>query len=219
MSPGLLDKLGPSIYGLAFKIGIGLIAVIVLAGLFFASKYGFAWWKKRKSFKITAVIYNPDGTFYIDRIGKFKDVDGIDKMLFLKNSAESMPVIDPKYIRALTITLWRYGIGQYAVIPPKVWEKLSPADFKIDVINMQQKNFAFLEQRAAISRWASLKDAIQKWAPYITFIVLAIVTGVVCWFLLKFGIGIFDKVAAERVAECAKVLGGGSLPAGATPAA
>lgn len=214
---GLLDKLGPTLYGLAFKIGLGLIVVLGLTGLFFASKYGFAWYKKRKSYKISAVIFNPDGTWYTDKIGKFKTQDNIDKMLFLNNVNETMPVIDPKYIRALRVVLWRYGIGQYAVIPPQVWEKMTPAAFKIDVINMQQKNFAFLEQRAAVSRWAYLKDTLTKLAPYITLIILAIVTGVAVWFMLKTGMTFFDKVAAERAAECARVLGGGSLPAGAAP--
>jgi len=90
---------------------------------------------------------------------------------------------------------------------------MRPEDFKIEVINMQMKNFAFLEQRAAVSRWAAMKDALQKWAPYITFIILAIVTGVVCWFMLKtYQQGVAD-LASTRMAECSRLFGGGSAPA------
>ena len=102
-----------------------------------------------------------------------------------RGTKETMPVIPPKYIRNSSVTLWRYDVGQYAVIPPQVFERLDPKNFKIDVINMQQKNFAFLEQRAAVSRWAYMKDALARWAPYITIIILVIAAGAIAWFLLN----------------------------------
>jgi hypothetical protein len=204
---GLMQTLGPTAFKLGLQLGMGLVAIIILAALFFASRYGFAWWKKRKSFIITACIFNPDGTFYIEQIGKFRGLDGIDKMEFITHKDETCPVIDPRYIRAKKVTLWRYAPGQYAVIPPTVWQKMKPEDFKIEVIDLQMKNFAFLEQRAAVSRWAYIKDLIQKYAAYITILFVLIFAGVAIYFIMKTGISMFADVAAQRVAECTKLLG------------
>ena len=204
--------LGPLVTKLIMQVGFGIIAVIILAVLFFSSKYYFAWRKKRKSYRVSAVIFNPDGTWYMQLIGKFKGKDNIDKMEFI-NSTETCPVINPKYIRANKVCLWRYGPEQYAVIPPTIWERMNPEDFKIDVIDLQMKNFAFLEQRAAVSRWAYMKDMIQKYAPYITVLLVLIFAGISIYFIMKAAIGMFGDAVAQRVAECSSIVGGGSAPA------
>jgi len=77
------------------------------------------------------------------------------------------------------------------------------------------KNFAFLEQRAAVSRWAYTKDLIQKYGPYITVLLVLVFAGVAIYFMMKTGIGMFGDATAQRVAECARLLGGGSAPPGA----
>jgi hypothetical protein len=210
---GLMSVLGPTAFKLGLQLGMGLVAIVILAALFFASRYGFAWYKKRKSYVITAAIYNPDGTFYIEQIGKFRGLDGIDKMEFINHKDETCPVIDPRYIRSKRVTLWRYAPGQYAVIPPTVWQKMRPEDFKIEVINLQMKNFAFLEQRAAVSRWAYIKDLIQKYAAYITVLLVLIFAGVAIYFIMKTGMAMFSDVAGQRVAECTKLLGITNTPA------
>lgn len=196
---------------LFLKVGFALIACVILAGLFFAAKYGMKWRQRKKAFKIKAIIHNPDGTWFTDVIGKFKDKDDIDKMLFLEMK-ESMPVIDPKYIIANSVELWRYAPGQYAVIPPRTWGR-NPKDFKIEIINMQAKNFAFLEQRAAVSRWAFIKDAMQRWAPYITVLLILVLGGVAIWLISKMAYSMFGEATAARLAECTKMFGGGSVVA------
>lgn len=200
-----MATLSSAAMGLFIKVGTGLMIVIALVGLFFAAKYFRKWRQRKKSFKISAIIHNPDGTWFIDKIGKFRDSDNIDKMLFL-SMKESMPVIDPKYIIANQCELWRYGPGQYAVIPPRTWHR-NPKDFKIEVINMQAKNFAFLEQRAAVSRWAFIKDAMQKWAPYITVLLILVLGGVAIWLIAKMAFSMFDEATAARLTDCAKMLG------------
>jgi len=207
----ILDSLGSTTFSLLMKVGLGLVIVVILGILYFASRMGFSWYKKRKTFKINACIIHPDGSFTIRQIGKFKGRDGIDKMEFL-GSSETMPVIPPKYIRSNTVMLWRYDVGQYAVIPPKVWIKMNPKDFKIEVVDMQMKNFVFLEQRAAVSRWAFVKELMQKYAPFITIIILSICAGVIAWFMLKFGLNIFEDVTQQRTADCLKILGSGVSP-------
>jgi len=206
-----LDSLGPVIFKLVMQVGFGVLAVIILAGLFFASKYYFAWRKKKKSFRVQAVIFNPDGTWYTQWIGKFKGKDNMDKMEFM-GSNETCPTVDPKYIRANKVCLWRFSVGQYAVIPPYIWEKMNPKDWKIDVIDLQMKNFAFLEQRSAISRWSYTKDLLQKYGAYITVLLVLVFAGVAIYFMMKTAIGMFGDAAAARILECSKLLGGGSAP-------
>jgi len=128
-------------------------------------------------------------------------------MLF-QGTSETMPVIPTENIRANQVVLWRYAPGQYAVIPPRMWDKVTPEKFGIEVINMQAKNFAFLEQRAAVSRWAYIKDTLQRMAPYLTMLVLAIMVGVSCWFLMKLGYSIYTDAIHARILDCKQLLGG-----------
>lgn len=203
----------PNIGGIAssgYKLGYNILFIFVaLVGitiLFFGTRFFFSWYKTRKNFKVTAVIYNPDGTFYIKKIGKFRTKDNIDKMCF-QGSSETMPVIDPKHIRANRVTLFRYGVGQYAVIPPHVWQNVDLKKWKIDLINMQMKNFAFLEQRAAVSRWAYIKDLLTRWAPYMTMLIVGLVVGVSLWFLMRTGFNIFQEAITARTMDCQRLLG------------
>jgi len=197
-----------TLVSLSMKIGLGVLSVIGIGILFYFSKMGMKWYKKRKTYKIQALIHNVDGMFWLDKIGKFKTNDNIDKMVFL-NSGETMPVIDPKYIIANQVQLWRYAPGQYAVVPPRVWGK-DPKDFKIDIIDFQMKNFAFLEQRAAVSRWAFIKDLMTKYAPYITVLLILVLGGVAIYFITKMNLSEFNQVIAARMEECTRLVGGGS---------
>jgi hypothetical protein len=206
-------SIGGTTFTMGFQLLLALVVIVLLIILFFGTRWGFTAYKKWKNFKITAVVFNPDGTWYTRKIGKFRTKDNIDKMLFL-GSTDTMPVIDPKYIRANRVTLWRYGVGQYAVLPPRMWEQMDPKNFKIEVINFQMKNFAFLEQRAAVSRWAYVKDALLKWAPFIVIGVVAIACGVMVWFMMKLGMDFFNQVVGQRIAECKSVLGTAITPTG-----
>lgn len=201
---------GTTISSTAFKSGFQLLIAVVIifiaAVLFFVSKFVFSWKKQRKNFKVNAVIYNPDGTWQVKRIGKFRTKDNVDKMLFM-GSNETMPVIEPRYIRANTVTLFRYAPGQYAVIPPKMWESIDLKKFSIELINMQMKNFAFLEQRAAVSRWAYIKDLLNRWGPYLTLLVICITSGVIIWFMMKLGYNIFSDAVIARTLECKQLIG------------
>lgn len=197
-------SLGSTAMGLFFNIGYAFLGIIFLVILYFASKRWRKWRNRKKQYKINVVIFNRDGTFMIDKMGKFKDIDGIDKMLFL-NLRESMPVIDPENIRANQACLWRYAPQQFAVIPPKMWGK-DPKSFGIEIINFQMKNFAYLEQRAAISRWQKTLSLIQQWAPYITVLLVLILGGVAIWFITKMNNEQYAQIVAARVAECKNLI-------------
>jgi hypothetical protein len=200
--------LGSSAFKLGYNILTAFVIIVGLTVVFFAVRMGTQAWKKKKQYKVTANIYNRDGTFFTRRMGKFKTSDGVDKMLF-QGSNETMPVIPTENIRANQCTLWRYAPGQYAVIPPRMWDKLTPEKFGIEVINMQAKNFAFLEQRAAVSRWAYIKDMLQRLAPYMTMLILAVMVGVACWFLMKLGYNIFGDAVKARTLDCRQLMGVG----------
>lgn len=197
--------MGSAATGLFLKIGLGFLIVIILAALFFGVKYGMKWRKRKKNFKIDVVIYNPDGTWYTDKIGKFRGDDNMDKMVF-ESSGETMPVIDLKHIVALKATLWRYAPGQYAVVPPRIWGR-KPKDFGLEIIDYQMKNFAYLEQRAAVSRWAYIKDLMQKWAPWITAVLILVLAGTAIYFIAQMASGMFAESARIRFQECIQVVG------------
>lgn len=211
--------------GLAMIIMRVIIFGIVILGCFFGTKF---YVKKRnhlKNFKIKAFITNPDGSHMFCKIGRFKDKDGMQKMLFLHEvptlfgfkswqqwKGETMPVINPKNIVSLSVHLFRYGPSQYAVIPPETYRTLDIKKFNIQLINMHMLEFKGLEQRAGISRWAAMKKSLQEWAPWITLGIIAICAGVSIFFIVKMGMAEFAKVTAARVAECNTLIGGGSAP-------
>ena len=197
-------SLGSSALKLVMNVGWAILGVVFLIALYFISRWFTKRKNKKKQYKIKAIIFNRDGTWFTDVLGKFKDKDDIDKMLFL-DLKESMPVIDPANIRANQVALWRYAPSQFAVIPPSMWGK-DPKDFKIDIINYQMKNFAYLEQRAAISRWQKTLSLMQQWAPYITVLLVLILGGVAIWFITKMNNEQYASIVAARVAECRSLI-------------
>ncbi len=214
--------------GLFMTIMRVVIIILVAVACFFGTRFYLKARKTRNNYKINALISNPDGSHYICKIGKFKAKDGMQKMLFMQRykglfgieywsemKGETMSVINPKNIVNLSIHLFRYGPSQYAVIPPEVYRTIDIKKFGIDLINMHMLEFKGLEQRAGISRWASIKDKLQQFGPWITLFIMACVLGVSIWFITKLGMSEFSQVAAARFAECSQVMGGGSAPVGA----
>lgn len=205
-----------------------VLIIIVVAVCFFGTRFYVKRKKFLRNFRINALISNPDGSHMKCRIGKVRDKDEMQKMLFLQEvpmiffgiktwevwKGESMPVIDPKNIVSLSVHLFRYGPSQYAVIPPTVYRTLDINKFGIQMINMHMLEFKGLEQRAGISRWAAIKKSLQEWAPWITLGIIALCAGVSIYFIVKLGMTEFAKVTAARVAECKGLIGGGSAPLG-----
>lgn len=219
-----------SITGVAGGMFMTLMRVVLVIIVALICFFGTRMYAKKKkflrNFKINALVSNPDGSHMKCRVGKVKDKDGMQKMLFLHEvpmvlfgfkiwevwKGETMPVIDPKNIVSLSVHLFRYGSGQYSVIPPTVYRTLDIKKFGITMINMHMLEFKGLEQRAGISRWAAIKKSLQEWAPWITLGIIALCAGVSIYFMVQLGITEFAKVTAARVAECKGLIGGGSAP-------
>jgi hypothetical protein len=199
-------EIGGIVSGMAGTLGKIVLMLVVAAAGFFGTKFLKKAKGKKKAYAITAVISNPDGSHYVDYIGKFKDKDNLDKMKFKLHKLDTCPVINPKYIVSRSIHLFRYGPGEFAIIPPTVYRQLDPKSFKIKLINMNMLAFKGMEQRAAISRWQTNKDKIEQWLPWIT-IVLCVgcalgaiyLSGQTSASLVKDGI-------AARTTECSELI-------------
>jgi len=221
-----LDGLSDSASSLLLLIGKILAITIFAIGLFFLVKYTKAAMKKRKAFKIDAHVSFPDGSHILWKCGKFRDKDKLEKMLFMRKvkgifglkywaeiKGETMPVIEPSHIVSNTVHLFRYGVAQYAVIPPTVYRDTElTKQFNIKLINQNMLHWKGLEQRAQISRWAAMKNKMQELTPWIVTLLILVLAGVAIYFLVQMGITQFDKVTATRMAECSKIIGGGSAP-------
>ena len=218
-----------SLAGAASGLFMTVMRVVLIGGVALAGFFGTRMYAKHRkfknNFKIKAVVSNPDGSHMFCKIGKFKDKDGMQKMLFLREvrglfgikswdvwKGETMSVINPKQIVNLSVHLIRYGPSQYAVVSPTVYRTLDIKKFGIQLINMHMLEFKGLEQRAGISRWAAIKKSMQELAPWITLGIIAICAGVSIYFIVKMGMSEFAKVTAARVAECKGLIGGGSAP-------
>jgi hypothetical protein len=207
--PASLTTIGSSAFKMGMNVGMMILVVVVVVvfggGAYFLMKK----YKDAKKMNINAIIHHPDGSITTSKCGKYNK-GGIDKIIF-KSSKETMPVIDPKYIKNKHVELYRYGVGQYAVIPPKMWTNIDLNKFNIELIDMQMKNFVFLEQRAAVSRWAFVKDQLQKLAPFIVALLVLIFAGVVIYFIMKMALQMFGQVTAQRMADCASFFSGTSF--------
>jgi len=222
----VMENLTSSAGSLIMLVGKILVIIIAAVILFFASKTIQREVKKRKSFKITAFVTNPDGSHMIYKTGKFKDKDGLEKMLFMRKvkmlfgikawapiKGESMPVIEPTHIVSLTVHLFRYGISQYSVIPPTLYRDSNLLEREgIKLINMNALHWKGLEQRAAISRWALMKDKMAKLTPWITLLLIVIVGGVAIYFIAKMALSMYGDAIAARTLDCMNLVGGGSAP-------
>jgi len=166
-----LGSIGGIVGNLAGTMGKIILIVAVAAAGFFGTKYFKKFRAKRKLMSVTAFISNPDGSHYVDYIGKVKDKDGLDKMMFKIHKTDTCPVISPKYIVNKSIHLFRYGPGEFAIIPPVVYRTLDPTKFNIQLISQNMLAFKGMEQRAAITRWQTNKDRLQQWLPWITIII------------------------------------------------
>jgi hypothetical protein len=197
--------IGDTIYNTLYKFLVPVVIFVVLVGGGLIAKYIKGYVQKKKSFKLQSLIITPDGNWYLDAWGNYKHGDGIDKLIS-KATKDTIPVVPVKYIRGGKVILYRYGKGQYAVIPPWVFERIDLKHFNIELVNLQMKNFVYLEQRAAVARWQYVKDLMNRWAPWIT---LALVCAAICvciWFMLKTGYNIYDSAVAQRLAECKNIL-------------
>jgi len=201
----IIGSITDAAFNIIFNSLTWILGGIAVVGLFFASKYITRWNKKRKSYTLQALVIKPDGNWYVDWLGYFDHADHIDKLHF-KGKDWTMPLIPSHLVRANQVILYNYGPKQFAVIPPRMWEKIDLKKFDIELINTQAKNFAFLEQRAAVSRWAYIKDLMTKMAPWIALVLIVASASIAIWFLMKLGLSIFGQVTAQRVLECSKLL-------------
>jgi hypothetical protein len=222
----VMENLQGSAGSLLMLVGKILAIVVFAVIVFFASRMIQREIKKRKSFKISAHITNPDGSHMLWKCGKFKDKDKLEKMLFMRRvkmlfgmkawapiKGESMPVINPSHIVSNTVHLFRYGISQYAVIPPTVYRNPELLEKEgIKLINMNALHWKGLEQRAAISRWAAMKDKMAKLTPWITLFLIVVVAGVAIFFISKMALSMYTDAVAARTIECSSLVGGGSAP-------
>jgi hypothetical protein len=201
-----LGELGGIALGLLGTVGKVLIAIIALIALYFGTKQIKKFRLRKNNFKITAFISNPDGSHYMDKIGKFKDKDGMDKMLFKINKTDTCPVINPKYIRNNSIHLFRYGPGEFAIVPPETYQHVDLGKFGIKLIPMNMLSFKGMEQRAAITRWQTKKDKLQQIAPWITIVVCVACALGAIYFVSQYTTQAQQVANAARIQECNQLI-------------
>lgn len=211
---GELQKIGTTAFNIMYNSLTWIVIGMLIAAVFGAYWYFKKWNRKRKSYTLTALIIKPDGDWYTDMLGYFPHGDNVDK-LHMKKMDWTLPLIPSEFIRNNKCILYNYGVKQFAIVPPSVWSKLDLSKPKIELINMQMKNFVFLEQRAAVSRWAYLKDLMTKMAPWIALVLIVAAGITIVWFVTKFSLNMWNNVTGARLAECKALLPQLQLP---TPA-
>lgn len=201
-----LGEVGEIAGGLLGNIGKIVLIIIILVALFFGTKKLKKIRLERKNYKITAVISTPDGTHYSDLIGKFKDKDGMEKMKFKHNKMDTCPIINPKYIVGNSISLFRYGPSEFAIIPPECYRNAKPENFGIKLINQNMLAFKGMEQRAAITRWQTNKDKLQQWLPWITILICVAMALTSIYFVYTYASEETTKAIGIRSQECSVLL-------------
>ena len=201
-----IGEMGGIVSNLLGTIGKVILLIIVAFGGFFGTKLITKHRSKKKKLMIRAIISNPDGSHYMDYIGKVKDKDGIDKMMFKFHKTDTCPVIPNKHIVNNSIHLFRYGPSEFAIIPPEMYRNIDVNKFGIKLIPMNMLTFKGLEQRAAITRWQTSKDKLQQWMPWITIIICVGLALGSIYLVAQYTQDNVIKITEVRNQECAELL-------------
>jgi len=206
---GVVATLGSAAYKLLYN-GLTIVVTIALVAAIYGLYYAYKRWKvKKNSFKkpagVSVLVVKRDGSWFTDTLGYYRHPDKIDKLTF-KNIGHTIPMLPSNCVRGGQAILFNYAPKQYCAVPCNLWERIDLKKFNIEVVNMQMKNFVFLEQRAAVSRWAYVKDLMMKLAPWITIVLVGAVAVTMVWFIAKFGMDVWGQIIAARTTECSQLI-------------
>ena len=167
--------------------------------------------KKVKSKKGTALWIDSSGAIRT----RIFDISPIDKeyVVISFNKKESYK-IKRFYLRGNRVVIYKKDNDKITVQDPN---KLSHLDLKsqnIKVLRFNLQNSALQESKAAIYRWTSPKDVVDKLGPIFKLMFICIAVGVIGWAAFEFAAYALEIISRSRLMDCAQLFPNAPNPVG-----
>lgn len=199
-------------FGDLAKIGGGMImnviyiigALLLMAALYYITRWFQKNSKKQKAFTINADILDMNGVIEFDKMAFMKsEFTGMLEMCFQTRKGDTIPPIPKHLIKAGRVTLLNYAPGHYAVIDTaKTIRNYEAGINKVVLFNLGMKKYLLSKQRAIMNKAEQRKKNWDTWGPWVTLFGTAFGAFLLCAFLFWLGVTIDSNNIAERTKEC-----------------
>jgi len=156
---------------------------------------------------------------WIDESGAIRtrifNVISVDKeFIVIAFSKEEKYKIKRAYMRGSRVIIYKKSDGKIVVQNPN---KISQMDLKaqnIKVLRFNLQNSALQESKAAIHRWTSPKDMVDKLGPIFKLMFICIAVGVIGWAAFNFSTYALEIISRSRLMECSTLFPNAPSPVG-----
>ena len=114
--------------------------------------------------------------------------------------------IDKSNVRAKKILVYQKSDGDIVIQNPNKISLIDLNKKKIKTLRFNLQNTSLQESKAAIYRWTTPKDIIDKLGPIFKLLFICIAVGVIGWAAFKYGGQVLDLVTSSRTLDCSQVL-------------
>ncbi len=142
-----------------------------------------------------------------------------NNILTITFSKEEIYEINKAYIRAGKILVYKKSNGEVIVQNPNKISLINLDKKNIKTLRFNLQNTSLQESKAAIYRWTTPKDMVDKLGPIFKLLFICITVAVIGWAAFKFGGHALDLVTSARSLDCNSLLQSAQniAPVGVTP--
>ena len=168
--------------------------------------------KKAKMKKGTAIWVNEIGAIKT-RVFNILKKDG--KKVLISFSPKESYWINKGSIRGKRVIIYKKTDGSITSQNPDSWGRINLQKMGIKTLRFNLQNSSLQESKAAIYRWTTPKDVIDKLGPIFKLMFICIAVGVMGWAALKFGGMALDAISSSRLMSCDQLIPRFTNPVGA----
>lgn len=160
--------------------------------------------KKAPIKKGTAIWINETGAIK-PRVFDVVKEDKIKKTVILSFNPKESYEVKKLFIRAKRIIIYEKGDGSIVCQNPDNIGKLPLDKLGIKTLRFNLQNSALQESKAALWRWTTPQNAVDKLIPLFRLMFITIAVGVLGWAAFKFGGMALDAIVRSRLMDCAEL--------------
>ena len=160
---------------------------------------------KKKIKKGTAIWINEIGSIR-PRVFNIVNEDKESKKVLISFSKKEAYWIQKRNIRGKRVIIYQKADGQTTSQNPDGWGRIDLKKEGIKTLRFNLQNSSLQESKAAIYRWTTPKDIVDKLGPIFKLMFICIAIGVLGWSALKFGGMALDAITISRLLTCDQLL-------------
>lgn len=162
-------------------------------------------------FKKSKPQVNSGTAIWINEVGAmqtriFKILEVKDKKIHISFGKGEKYLIKESHLRAKRIIIYKTSSGKIITQDPEKWKDIGLKDYGIKELRFNLQNFSLQESKAAIHRWTTPKDMMDKLSPLFKLLFICIAISVIGWAILKFGVYVLQVVMDSRLLDCSAIV-------------